>query len=156
MNSNKKRPIGFAPGLALSLIVLVGLGATNSPANCQENGSKSGDKAKEPEAKQANPDYEPYLKDINRRVKRAWFPPKDHENDRLKVTFKIAKDGTMTDLRVLVTSGDALSDAAAKKAIENASPFAPLPMGASNPLPIEFTFDYSTFNGCGKAVVRVF
>ncbi|MBS1997042.1 MAG: TonB C-terminal domain-containing protein, partial [Cyanobacteria bacterium SZAS LIN-2] len=101
-------------------------------------------------------DFGPYMADLQRRIKRAWFPPKGNESKRVKVVFKVHKDGQMTNLRILISSGLQIADAAALKAVENAAPFRPLPDGAPNDVDIEFTFDYNVFNGGGKGVFRQF
>jgi TonB family protein len=101
-------------------------------------------------------DFGPYMADLQRRIKRAWFPPKGNESKRVKVVFKVHKDGQMTNLRILISSGLQIADAAALKAVENAAPFRPLPDGAPTDVDIEFTFDYNVFNGGGKGVFRQF
>jgi len=101
-------------------------------------------------------DFGPYMADLQRRIKRAWFPPKGNESKRVKVVFKVHKDGQMTNLRILISAGLQIADAAALKAVENAAPFRPLPDGAPNDVDIEFTFDYNVFNGGGKGVFRQF
>ncbi|MBU6450835.1 MAG: energy transducer TonB [Cyanobacteria bacterium REEB67] len=101
-------------------------------------------------------DFGPYMADLQRRIKRAWFPPKGNESKRVKVVFKVHKDGQMTNLRILISAGLQIADAAALKAVENAAPFRPLPDGAPSDVDIEFTFDYNVFNGGGKGVFRQF
>ncbi|HMX47860.1 MAG TPA: energy transducer TonB, partial [Candidatus Obscuribacter sp.] len=101
-------------------------------------------------------DFGPYMADLQRRIKRAWFPPKGNESKRVKVIFKVHKDGQMTNLRMLISSGLTIADQAALKAVENAAPFRPLPDGAPDDVDIEFTFDYNVFNGGGRGVFRQF
>ena len=57
--------------------------------------------------------------------------------------FKIHSDGTLSHLRLDHSSGLALADNAALKAVENASPFLALPAGAPADVDIQFTFDYN-------------
>lgn len=101
-------------------------------------------------------DFGPYMADLQRRIKRAWFPPKGNESKRVKVIFKVHKDGQMSNLRLLVSSGLTIADQAALKAVENAAPFRELPAGAPDDVDIEFTFDYNVFNGGGRGVFRQF
>lgn len=89
----------------------------------------------------------PYMSALQQRIKRAWFPPKDTTSKRITVTFKVARDGTLTNLRVVRTSGLQIADSAALKAVESAAPFANLPSGAPEQVDIEFTFDYNVFGG---------
>ena len=90
-----------------------------------------------------SPIYIAYVSDVHRRIKRAWFPPKDARP--VAVTFQIHKDGNMTDLSITSSSGSSMSDAAAKKAIENAVPFRPLPEGFPAGLKLDFKFEYDVF-----------
>ncbi|PWT97783.1 MAG: hypothetical protein C5B53_07560, partial [Candidatus Melainabacteria bacterium] len=106
-------------------------------------------------AAQPDVDFGPYMADLQRRIKRAWFPPKGNESKRVVVVFKIHKGGELSNLRLERTSGVAIADQAALKAVENAAPFRPLPAGASDDVDIQFTFDYNVFQG-GSGVFRRF
>jgi len=107
-------------------------------------------------AGQANVDFGPYMADLQRRIKRAWFPPKGHEQDRVVVAFKVHQGGELSNLRVDHSSGVVISDQAALYAVQQASPFRPLPAGANDDVDIQFTFDYNVFNGGGHATFRSF
>lgn len=76
-----------------------------------------------------NQDYWPYLSDLNRRIKRAWFPPQGSNEGRCSLLFDIDGGGALSNLRVFSSSGVTLADQSALKAVENASPFRPLPAG---------------------------
>jgi TonB family protein len=121
----------------------------NPDANNNERGRPTA-------AAQADVDFGPYMADLQRRIKRAWFPPKGNESKRVVVVFKIHKDGTMSNLRLDHSSGLAIADQAALKAVENAAPFRPLPAGAQDDVDIQFTFDYNVFGGGGRGVMRSF
>lgn len=88
-----------------------------------------------------------YLKEMQRRIKRAWFPPHCCGGNYRppKVLFKVQKNGKLSDLRIVSSSGVAIADQAAITAVINASPFYPLPEGAPAPVDISFTFDYNLF-----------
>ncbi|MCA9818646.1 MAG: TonB C-terminal domain-containing protein, partial [Cyanobacteria bacterium HKST-UBA01] len=90
-------------------------------------------------------DFGPYMADLQRRIKRAWFPPKGNESKRVMVVFKVHRNGTMSNLRLARSSGLAIADQAALKAVTNAAPFRPLPAGAPDDVDIQFTFDYNVF-----------
>jgi TonB family protein len=62
----------------------------------------------------------------------------------------------MSNLRLDHSSGLAIADQAALKAVENAAPFRPLPAGAQDDVDIQFTFDYNVFAGGGRGVMRSF
>ena len=87
------------------------------------------------------------MADLQRRIKRAWFPPRGQESRRVKVIFKVHSQGELSDLRVEGSSGVAIADQAALQAVTNAAPFRPLPPGAPAVVDIEFTFDYNVFSG---------
>jgi TonB family protein len=96
---------------------------------------------------------DPYLADLQRRIKRAWFPPKGHESQRVVVDFKVHKGGELSTLKLDSPSGVPICDAAALKAVQNAAPFRPLPPDIQGDVDIQFTFDYNSFGAGGRAVV---
>ncbi len=93
-------------------------------------------------------DFGLYMADLQRHIKRAWFPPKGYEIKAVTVIFKIHKQGSMSDLRLEHSSGVSAIDQAALEAIKN-SHFRPLPAGAPESIEITFTFDHNTFHGAG-------
>lgn len=107
-------------------------------------------------AAQADVDFGPYMADLQRRIKRAWFPPKGNESKRVVVVFKVHRGGELSHLRLDRGSGVAIADQAALKAVENAAPFRPLPAGAPDDVDIQFTFDYNVFSGGGRGTFRQF
>ena len=85
------------------------------------------------------PDFGPYMRELQRRIKLNWDPPKGNESKTVVLLFKIARDGRL--LSCLPTA-----DQAALKAVELTAPFRPLPgdfKGQS--IDIQFTFDYRVF-----------
>jgi len=100
-------------------------------------------------------DFRPYLADLQRRVKRAWFPPKARESERTVVFFKIHKGGELSNLRLERTSGRVIADQAALKAVENASPFRPLPTSAPDAVGVQFVFTYDVLNGHADVDARL-
>jgi TonB family protein len=88
-------------------------------------------------------DFGPYMANVQRQIKREWFPPKSDESTKVKVLFKVCKDGSMAKLKILNHGPDQATDNAALLAVENAAPsFHALPEGAPADVDIEFTFDY--------------
>jgi TonB family protein len=90
-------------------------------------------------------DMGPWMREMQRRIKKSWFPPKGNESKRIKVTFKVSKDGSAHKVKLLSSSGVSIADDAAIQAISDASPFAPLPDGVGDEIDINFTFDYNVF-----------
>ncbi len=105
----------------------------NPDANSNPNGRPS-------VAAQADVDFGLYMADVIKRIKKAWFPPKGHEGERVTVIFKVHRGGELSNLRLDHSSGDAIADQAALKAVENAAPFRPLPAGAKENVDIRYTF----------------
>lgn len=93
------------------------------------------------------PNWGPYMRDLEQRIKRNWTPPKGDSSKRVVITFTISRDGRLLNKRIVKSSGVPLADRAAMSAIEQTAPFRPLPpefKGQS--VPIEFTFDYNVLN----------
>jgi TonB family protein len=99
---------------------------------------------------------EAYISDLQRRIKRAWFPPKGYESKRIGVAFTIHRGGELSNLRLDHSSGVAVADQACLKAVENAAPFRPLPPDISEAGAIEFVFDYNLYSGGGHGTFRSF
>ncbi len=90
-------------------------------------------------------DYGPYIASLQRRIKRSWFPLKSDQSRHVEVLFKIDREGHMSGLRVVRSSGVESADQAALKAVENAAPFRRLPVGSAEHVDVEFSFDYNVF-----------
>ncbi|MBI1272449.1 TonB family protein [bacterium] len=99
-------------------------------------------------------DFGPYMARLQRSMKRAWFPPPGKETCKVTVVFKVHDDGAMSNLRLTKSSGSALADQAALKAVINAAPFKALPKGAPEDVDIQFTFDYNVFKGPVKNPIK--
>ena len=92
------------------------------------------------------PDFGPYMRELQRRIKMNWEPPKGNESKRVVLLFTIARDGRLISHRVYKSSGLQAADRAAMHAVELTAPFKPLPpeyRGSS--VDIQFTFDYNVF-----------
>ena len=96
---------------------------------------------------QQEPDYGPYMADLQRRIKRSWFPPKLPSSKKTIVIFKIHQNGELSNLRIQRSSGDSSSDQAALKAVEDAAPFKTLPKYSEDTIDVQFTFDYNLYSG---------
>ena len=92
------------------------------------------------------PDFGPYMRELQRRIRANWDPPKGNESKRVVLLFKIAKDGRLPSCRVLKSSGLPNADSAAMNAVKLTAPFRPLPAGyRESSVDIQFTFDYNVF-----------
>lgn len=90
------------------------------------------------------PDFGPYMKELQRRIKMNWDPPKGNESKRVILLFKISKDGRLLSVNVHKSSGLPEADNAAINAVKLTAPFKPLPPEfKGNSVDIQFTFDYN-------------
>lgn len=117
-----------------------GYGSSGNPSPGNPNGVPGIDAIRQP-------NWGPYMRDLEQRIKRNWTPPKGDSSKRVVITFTIGRDGRLLSHKVTKSSGVPLADRAAMSAIELTAPFRPLPpefKGQS--VPIEFTFDYNVLN----------
>ncbi len=92
------------------------------------------------------PDFGPYMRELQRKIKLNWDPPKGNESKTVILLFKIAKDGRLLSCKVNKSSGLPSADQAALKAVELTAPFRPLPADfKGQSIDIQFTFDYRVF-----------
>jgi len=96
----------------------------------------------------AEPDFGPYMRELQAKIKRNWDPPKSEQSKRVVLVFTIAKDGRLLKTRVYKSSGIPSADKAAISAVEYSAPFKPLPREfRGSDIDINFTFDYNVFGG---------
>ena len=96
------------------------------------------------------PDFGPYMRELQRRIKMNWDPPKGNESKRVVLMFKIAKDGRLLSCSVFKSSGLPNADKAAINAVQATAPFRPLPAEfKGQSIDIQFTFDYNVFGASG-------
>lgn len=101
-------------------------------------------------------EFSVYEADVNRRIKRAWFPPMGHKSDRIVVSFTLGPGGELSHVRVAEPSDSEIANQATLKAVENAAPFRAIPPAIPAPIDVRFTFDYDKYAGGGKSeIVRV-
>ena len=92
------------------------------------------------------PDFGPYMRELQRRIKLNWDPPKGNESKTVVLLFKIARDGRLLSCKIHRGSGLPIADQAALKAVELTAPFRPLPADfKGQSIDIQFTFDYRVF-----------
>ena len=90
------------------------------------------------------------MRELQRRIKMNWNPPKGNESKRVVLLFKIAKDGRLLSCSVYKSSGLPSADNAALNAVKLTAPFKPLPAEyKGQSIDIQFTFDYNVFGAAG-------
>jgi TonB family protein len=94
-------------------------------------------------------EFGPYMADLTRRIKRAWFPPKGMESKTIVVSFKVNKNGQLSDLKLVTSTGPTEAAKAALQAVQNASPFRALPQESGDDIDVQLRFDYNLFSGGG-------
>lgn len=117
----------------------LGSGSLGNPSPGNPNGEPGVDAIEEP-------DFGPYMRDVQMKIKRNWDPPKSNQSKRVVLVFTIAKDGRLLNVKISDSSGIPSVDKAAIAAIEYSAPFKPLPAGfKGSDIDIHFTFDYNVF-----------
>ena len=92
------------------------------------------------------PDFGPYMKELQRRIKMNWTPPKGNESKRVVLLFTISRDGRLLNVKIHKSSGLQAADQAAIQAVQLTAPFKPLPPNyKGDSVDIQFTFDYNVF-----------
>ncbi len=134
-----KSGIGSGSGVGKGVGSGVGVGNLGNPGPGNPNGRPGIDAIREP-------DFGPYMRELQQRVKRNWEPPKGEESRRVVLMFTIARDGRLLNVSVSKSSGLAAADKAALSAVQLTAPFKPLPAEyKENSVDIQFTFDYNVF-----------
>lgn len=96
----------------------------------------------------AEPDFGPWMRDLQAKIKRNWDPPRGDQSKRVVLVFTVAKDGRLLRTRLYKSSGSPTADKAAISAVEYSAPFKPLPREfRGSDIDIHFTFDYNVFGG---------
>jgi len=103
-------------------------------------------------------DFGPYMSAMQRRIKRAWFPPHNCGGgaSRVVAAWTIARDGSISNLHITQPAATTMANNAALKAVENSAPFAALPEGAPESVDISFTFDYNLFSRTSGGSTMIF
>ncbi len=135
VQSNEPAPAATAPA------------AAPAETGSSSAGSPSGSPGQEASGDGDDFDFGNYMSEIQKRIKKNWHPPRGAESQTITVKFQIRKDGSVGFIKMFRSSGVSAADDAAKEAITNAAPFAPLPPGAGESIDIKFTFDYAVFSG---------
>lgn len=88
-------------------------------------------------------DFSLYMANLQRKIKKDWFPPKADHSLSLVVKFRVWRDGSITELQVDKSTGIREADEAGLRAVKAAAPFRPLPAVAPRKVDVQFSFDYN-------------
>ncbi|MGE0200014.1 MAG: TonB family protein [Candidatus Melainabacteria bacterium] len=100
---------------------------------------------------QAEPDFGPYIAELQRRIKRNWHPPSADRSKRVVAFFTISRDGRLLNVRIQQSSGTEVADAAATAAVRSSAPFRPLPANfRGQSIDVQFIFDYDVYSGASR------
>jgi TonB family protein len=80
----------------------------------------------------------PYMAKVQAKIAKAWKVPAD--SNKIKVLFKINRDGSISDLKIVNSSGDPDLDEKALTAVKRAAPFDKLPPLSPSTVDADFTF----------------
>lgn len=90
--------------------------------------------------------FEPYMHELQNRIKLNWKPPVVKNSERISVLMTILKDGKLEKCKIFQSSGDEQVDKAALDAVKTAAPFKPLPQEyKGKSIDIQFFFDVKTY-----------
>lgn len=95
-------------------------------------------------------DFKPFMADLGRRLKRAWFPPSGNSLRSTRAILVIAKSGLLRQVYLEEPTGEAF-DRSVIKAVELADPYRPFPPLAKETKKFVATFDQSN----GEITVRI-
>jgi len=84
-----------------------------------------------------------YMAALQPYIKSFWSCPKNAESKKACVYFKESISGELSNIAIRLSSGNDAYDAAAKAAVEKATPLPAPPPFLKPPLEILFTFDYN-------------
>lgn len=90
-------------------------------------------------------EYPYYLSIMVRKISSNWINPYSGQAESVLATvfFRIARDGTVSDVRIENSSGAASFDRAAQRAVLSSNPLPPLPSDFSEPqLTVHLDFEY--------------
>jgi TonB family protein len=125
-----------------------GTGSYNQSGSPGGGGGRNGIDAEE------EPDFGPYVAELQRRIRRNWAPPVEDRSKRVVVLFRIARDGRLLNPQIQQSSGSPPADQAALAAVRASAPFKALPPNFhGNDIAVQFVFDYDVA-GHGNARMR--
>ena len=145
MNLKKKNSI-----ITISIITFIILFALNSSfVVAKILNSKQNSENKVIETQQIDNSIQQYMDNMQHTVKANWNPKTNSENStRVVLKYRIHKNGEISNIEVLKSSGDKQMDETAIEAVKKSSPLAELPDALQeNYVDVNFSFDYNIFRG---------
>lgn len=93
--------------------------------------------------------FNPYMRRMERKIKRAWAPPFSIDSYKIVVIFTLEQTGKVSNLSIKESNAEAFQERAALKAIRKAAPFGRFPKvnDSFKSAEVNFTFDYSLIAG---------
>lgn len=129
-------------------------GGSGGSGSYNQNGSPGGGGGRAGIDAQEEPDFGPYVAELQRRIRRNWAPPVEDRSKRVVVMFHIARDGRLLNPQIQQSSGSPSADQAAIAAVRASAPFRTLPPAfRGNDIAVQFIFDYE-ISGHGNARMR--
>lgn len=88
-------------------------------------------------------DFNSYMNTMYCTIKKNWHPTENSDAGKVVVSYKIKRDGTIIEPKVVSSTNKALNQSAIE-AIEKSSPLQPLPKKCKKDLiEVSFTFNYN-------------
>lgn len=107
--------------------------STPSPSSQATGATSSGDVTGTAEVEATDFPYAWYLNLLRTKISDAWDPPASRlvagRTNQVIIHFRLARDGSVSDVDVDVVSGAPGLDSSARRAVDRAQPFPPLPSG---------------------------
>ena len=89
-----------------------------------------------------NLDLGPYFAEIRRRVRRNWKPSQPSKERNTILVFSIQRNGQITGLRIVQSSGSPINDQESLEAVQKSAPFRALPANfPRQELKVQFNFN---------------
>src|SRR5687767_13170164 len=85
-----------------------------------------------------------YIDRLKQKILRNWNPPKQSKQTNTAITFLVSKDGTISDLKVVNSSGQDDTDMQALAAIYKLSPVDPLPPFSPPSVRVDMSFEFTS------------
>jgi TonB family protein len=102
-----------------------------------------------PHAAPTDSEAAPYVADLQRRIRRASFPPAASEGKIAVIEFFVHSNGTVSDIKIDKSAGSVDYDRAMRKSIEDAAPFRKMDYEC----PIQFR---CTFTGSKQGAAQIY
>lgn len=88
-------------------------------------------------------DFNSYMNTMYCTIKKNWHPTENSDAGKILISYKIKRDGTIIEPKVVSSTNKALNQSAIE-AIEKSSPLQPLPKRCKRDLiEVSFTFNYN-------------